>query len=1623
MKLNLLSLLLLITCGWLEAQSLDNFTLINAETDADIKTIVDNDAFDIAETGSQLNIRANTTGTIGSIKFLLDGATQYIENVAPYAMVGDDAGNYKIWTPSLGAHTLTGTAYAESGAKGAVIGTITINFTFSETVVPIDPPAETGTGEVTISGELKKWHKVMLSFDGPAYKETDSNPNPFLDFRLNVTFTNGTSSYTIPGYFAVDGNAGETSADSGNVWRVNFSPDEVGTWSYVASFRIGRDIAVNDDPAGGEAVSPIDGKSGNFEVVASDKTGNDFRGKGRLKYVGKHHLQFSETGEFFIKGGADAPENFLAYDGFDGEFKTDGTKDHLIKNWQPHVQDWNEGDPLWQSDKGKGIIGAVNYLSEQGLNVFSFLTMNIGGDDANVYPYVSSKDVRHLDVSKLEQWEVVFNHADKLGMYLHFKTQETENDQLLDGGNVARDRKLYYRELIARFSHHLALNWNLGEENTQTVAQRKDMAQYFLDHDPYQNHIVIHSYPDQQNLVYPTLLGNASKITGVSLQTNWQNVYKDTKKWVLESEKAGKNWVVANDEQGGANIGVPDDAFTGSPSLAKIRQNVLWGNLMANGAGVEYYFGYQRPHSDLSAQDYRSRATSWTYVKHALKFFREKVPFQDMKINEGIVSNGTRCLEKSGDTYLVYLPQGGTSNIDLSGVEEVFDVKWFDPVAGGDLQQGSVALVAGNGVVALGNAPSDPNRDWAILLVKTDASAIDTPLPVVKASVVTGEAPLVVTFDGTASQDNGTIASYEWNFGGDSIGTGSIVNYTFNNLGEQSVILTVTDNEGKKSSTTILINVKADKPNAGCGQAETWLSAEFPLAGSKFYIDKFTGIDLLAITPNESTGSPVSATVSQTFEGDNCNYNIIFHGVGESDGQAQFKVFVNDQQLGETIVLPLSSEDWEVGEAFNTSFEGISLKNGDVIKVEGATASADGKEWSRARWLKLEIEPAACIGAAFEENDGYVVFEAEDVTLNDAWIVTNSFAEDALGEGHIEYTGSNSYGSVPENTIMTYEVKINTPGVYQFKWRSRNGKDAVKFDEENDSWLKIEADEFYGMKAGNKTNIGDHYSKIWIQDLNKWSWNCFGEHAGVNGMDVFARFDNPGTYKINIAGRSHNHPIDRIALYQTGKGGIAMSNDTPPSSSGCNTGSGKKDYASPINQQGKLFKNPILIDGNNDKAWDFVDAVEAKYESAGKELPAEADLSFKYKVGYDETNLYLQVDVKDDQLKAFGGSGNDFSDWDNIQLYINADNKHNAAGAYGDDAIMVRMNYGVDNNFFSGTGTWKGSGDHAGFAYKSVDVAGGYILEAKIPWSGLLPSGTTIEPGKILGFDVAVGDRDSGSEIENHISWANNTKNNTAFEDTRKFGTLELMAAVPNYPKKTDWKVLFVDSEVGPGNKDNAIDDDPETFWHTEWKDAQPALPHEIQIDMAKSYAVTEVHYLHRQDPWGPNGAIGKYEIYISDDPDNWGSAVKTGELSWPDSLENNYKLLHVIKLDETVTGRYLRLVALSEAQNKPEIPFTAIAELSIVEEEVIEEVLAISPMSQGQLLAFPNPVKNQLEISGITGVADLEIFSLSGNSLIKRIIDKGSALVNVTALNEGVYIVQINQENAVAQNIRIIKE
>ncbi|MEH6408765.1 MAG: DUF5060 domain-containing protein, partial [Leeuwenhoekiella sp.] len=260
-----------------------------------------------------------------------------------------------------------------------------------------------------VSGNLQRWHKLILFFDGVDSSEKASK-NPFSDYNLTVTFTNHGKSYEVPGYYAGCVNAADSGCESGDKWAVNFTPDALGTWTWKASYKTGNDVAIN---GGGSSAGYMDGYTGSINIKESDKSGRDNRSpnKGMLKYVGQHYLKYvgksrgNPNGPWFVKAGSDSPENALAYDDFDAT----PNRKNLRKSWSPHQVDYNASDAskyTWSGDKGTELLGVINYLAGKGLNAMSFLTFSLGGDDQNVFPHLLKVNENVYNNYKAsEQWD------------------------------------------------------------------------------------------------------------------------------------------------------------------------------------------------------------------------------------------------------------------------------------------------------------------------------------------------------------------------------------------------------------------------------------------------------------------------------------------------------------------------------------------------------------------------------------------------------------------------------------------------------------------------------------------------------------------------------------------------------------------------------------------------------------------------------------------------------------------------------------------------------------------------------------------------------------------------------------------------------------------------------------------------------------------------------------------------------------------------------------------------------------------------------------------------------------------------------------------------------------------
>ncbi len=132
--------------------------------------------------------------------------------------------------------------------------------------------------------------------------------------------------------------------------------------------------------------------------------------------------------------------------------------------------------------------------------------------------------------------------------------------------------------------------------------------------------------------------------------------------------------------------------------------------------------------------------------------------------------------------------------------------------------------------------------------------------------------------------------------------------------------------------------------------------------------------------------------------------------------------------------------------------------------------------------------------------------------------------------------------------------------------------------------------------------------------------------------------------------------------------------------------------------------------------------------------------------------------------------------------------------------------------------------------------------------------------------------------------------------------------------------ILAVTSEETVGEDAaaiNAIDGDLSTFWHTQWKDAQPTPPHTIDLDIGELNQVCALTYYPRQGT--ANGQIADFEVYLSTDGEDWGEPVSAGSMS-----ASSKARWIPFQVEE---ARYVRLVALREIEG---LSYVSAAELTV---------------------------------------------------------------------------------------------
>jgi hypothetical protein len=604
---------------------------------------------------------------------------------------------------------------------------------------------------VSVEGAHKQWHPLTLSFRTAV--DTDEvvhapGANPFLDFRMEATFVHASGhTLVVAGFYAADGRAADTGASSGGVWQVRFAPDRPGHWEWSVTFRQGPSLAIDPLAPAVVADPEVDGAHGAFDVTPTDPSAPGFLAKGRLESVDEYYLRFAGTGEWFLKNGAGGPENFLAYWEFDGTtgnpFESCLLPDHL-HHYAPHAGDY-AGDAIdvrhtWgPEEKGKNLLGAINYLASVGVNSLYFITNNYMGDGEDVWPWTGPTDKLHFDVSKLDQWERLFSHMTQRGLMLQFVFEENENDQLPVpsglGNGMTPERKLYYRELEARFGHHPAVIWITGDESDywdEEVAL-EELATSIRAADPYRHPIAFHSkHPCSGSgcpETFPPLVVmygpyfDHPDFDATACQTA-PGAYNNSIIQLRDAQAASRRWAHFGDEQ---------SLNMTAPNLVVNRTKALWGNLMAGGSGVAWYPGNditsQYPpgadvcdYFDLSVEDFRLFDDYFVQTRAAIGLFQQHLPFVQMEpANELASPAGAEdfVFRRAADAgtgatalYAVYRGTGLPAALTITA--GTFTVDWYNARTG----EGPVAstIAVGPGLATLTPPTTGLGEDWLAIV-------------------------------------------------------------------------------------------------------------------------------------------------------------------------------------------------------------------------------------------------------------------------------------------------------------------------------------------------------------------------------------------------------------------------------------------------------------------------------------------------------------------------------------------------------------------------------------------------------------------------------------------------------------------------------------------------------------------------------------------------------------------------------------------------------------------------------------------------------------------------------------------------------------------------------------------
>jgi len=122
------------------------------------------------------------------------------------------------------------------------------------------------------------------------------------------------------------------------------------------------------------------------------------------------------------------------------------------------------------------------------------------------------------------------------------------------------------------------------------------------------------------------------------------------------------------------------------------------------------------------------------------------------------------------------------------------------------------------------------------------------------------------------------------------------------------------------------------------------------------------------------------------------------------------------------------------------------------------------------------------------------------------------------------------------------------------------------------------------------------------------------------------------------------------------------------------------------------------------------------------------------------------------------------------------------------------------------------------------------------------------------------------------------------------------------HPLTADMIVCWT-QETSEGPKENLVDGNPGTYWHSAWSSGVQPLPHYIQITFPEAKPMGGFSYTHR-NPSATSGRPNQFDLQTSNDGENW-TTVWTSQADLPIAPADE---VFTQMFGQNFTSRYFRI-------------------------------------------------------------------------------------------------------------------